>query len=112
AGVCALCKCPLLLPGRLGGNGGLVDERGVIILEPEYEYIEWSSGKPYLQVRKDGKEGLITAEGKVVIEPRYDNIRTSYEGEEKTWPILVKEGDWYYFVRKNGKPYTIRSKSN
>ncbi|SFT13164.1 WG containing repeat-containing protein [Sphingobacterium wenxiniae] len=102
----------LLLQVRLGDKVGLVDKRGVIILEPEYEYIEWSSGKPYLQIRKDGKEGLITAEGKVVIEPRYDNIRTSYEGEEKTWPILVKDGDWYYFVRKNGKPYTIRSKSN
>ncbi|HLT86747.1 MAG TPA: WG repeat-containing protein [Sphingobacterium sp.] len=101
-----------LLQVKLGDKAGLIDRRGKMRLNPEYEYIESGSNTSYLQIKKDGKFGLITPEGRVVIEPRYDRIRKSTDGKEKTWPLLVQDGEWHYFVGKDGNPYNIRAKEN
>lgn len=101
---------PYLIQVKKDRQYGLIDRRGEMILKPEYDYIESSANKPYVQIKKDEKLGLMTPEGRIVIEPRYDMIRTNTQGEEKTWPLLVKEGEWYYFIGKDGKSYNIRAK--
>jgi len=91
---------------------GLADRLGNYVLEPVYDYIEPSSSYPNLQIKKDGKLGLIAKDGSVIIEPQYDELRRNYEGEDRTWPLLVKEGDWYYFIDKEGAPFPVRSKKH
>ncbi|MGO1788007.1 MAG: WG repeat-containing protein [Sphingobacterium sp.] len=108
--VAELGKNPYLLVVRKKGKYGLIDRRGNVILEPVYDYMESSASEPYVQLQKNDKFGLMTAEGRIVIEPHYDRIWESGEGEEKTWPLCVKDGEWYYFVGKDGKPYPIRAK--
>lgn len=92
------------------GKQGLADRSGNYLLEPVYDFIESMVSYPNLQIKKDGKLGLIDDNGQIVLEPRYDELRRNYDGEERTWPLLVKEGDWYYFIGKDGKPLPARSK--
>jgi len=89
---------------------GLVNRSGNYLLEPVYDFIESMGSYPNPQIKKDGKLGLITDDGRLLLEPRYDELRRNYEGEEQTWPLLVKEGDWYYFIDKEGKPLAVRAK--
>lgn len=102
---------PARLQVQLGEKFGLIDRTGRTVLEAEYDYIESSSNKPYIQIKKGDKMGMVTSDGEVVIEPNYEMVRTNSEGEEKTWPLLVKEGKWHYFIGKGGKPYSIRAKA-
>lgn len=103
---------PYLLVVRKDKQYGLVDRRGKVILKSEYDYIESSASAPYVQLKKNDKFGLMTPKGDIVIEPRYEEIWKSSEGKEKTWPLLVKEGEWYYFVGRDGERYLIRAKLN
>ncbi len=102
---------PYLLQVQQGDKFGLIDRRGEIVLKTEYDHIESSDYRPYLQIKKGGKIGLMTSDGRVVIEPRYEMVRTNAEGVEKTWPLLVKENEWHYFMRQDGKRYPIRAKA-
>lgn len=91
-------------------NQMLVRRNGTVILGAEYHDIETSSAYPNFTFAKGGKYGLADWSGNILVAPLYDDIRRNYEGDQKTWPLLVKEGDWYYFVGKNGQKYAIKAK--
>ena len=109
--VTATGKNYAFLKFRKGGAEGMVRRNGTIIFEPVYEDIGYnSSGDLNLVIRKHGKYGLADTSGTVLVEPLYDELRKNYDGEKKTWPVLVKQGEWYYFVGKNGNKYPIKAK--
>ena len=88
----------------------LVRRDGTVILGAEYHDIETSSAYPNFTFAKGSKYGLADWAGNILVAPLYDDIRRNYEGDQKTWPLLVKEGDWYYFVGKDGQKYSIKAK--
>ena len=92
------------------GKQGLIDRSGSYRLDPVYDFIEPSGNFPNLNITKDGKSGLATEDGRILLEPRYDELRRNPKGEDRTWPVLVREGDWFYFLDKEGKPLPVRSK--
>lgn len=56
---------------------GLIDVKGNVVLEPQYDGVE-SLGDPstLVLVKKNNKFGVINAQGKVILEPVYDLIST------------------------------------
>lgn len=89
---------------------GMVNRDGSYLLPLLYDYIESSSSYPTLQIMSEGKYGLTTLDGTIVIDPHYDQLYRDTNGDEKTWPLLVQDGEWYYFLKKDGTPYPIRAK--
>lgn len=88
----------------------MVRRDGQIILGPGYQDLEVGGAYLNFTFAKGDKYGLADWSGKILVEPLYDEIRRNYEGEDKTWPLLVKEGEWYYFVGRDGQKYAIKSK--
>ena len=99
-----------LLQLKKGDYIGLYKRDGTALLEPIYEQIDYSETRPYMIVSKDAKSGLVDPSGKLVLPTRFERIYTNSQGAEKTWPVLVKEGDWYYFINNTGKRYPIKAK--
>ncbi|WP_270090696.1 WG repeat-containing protein [Sphingobacterium sp. SYP-B4668] len=88
----------------------MVRRNGVTVLGPGYSDIESSSNYANFTFTKNGKYGLADWSGNILVQPLYDDIRRNYDDIEKTWPLLVKEGEWYYFVNKEGRKYPIKAK--
>jgi hypothetical protein len=62
-----------------GGKTGRMDLTGKVILEPEYETLQFfSHGLIKGKEQRDGKYGLINNQGQVVVPFRYDEIHTAY----------------------------------
>src|SRR5690606_16084017 len=109
--VTATGKSYAFLKFRKEGVEGMVRRDGTVVFEPVYEDIGYGgSGDLNLVIYKNGKYGLADTSGKIRVEPIFDELRKNYDGEEKTWPVLVKQGEWYYFVSKDGKKYPIKAK--
>lgn len=103
-------KNPDILLVQKDEKWGLVDRTGKLLLDHVYDHIETSSAYPNLTVQKNSKQGLLSEDGTLLLEPRYEQLRRNYKGEEQTWPLLVKEDEWYYFINKQGNPFPIRAK--
>ena len=59
------------------GLYGLIDIKGNVVLEPQYDQLNVINDHPNLmQVRKQGKYGVVDNQGKVILEPIYDMIST------------------------------------
>ncbi len=99
-----------LLQVRKGELFGLIRRDGTQVLPVVYNYVESVFDYPNRIVAKNEKYGLVDSLGKVLIEPMYDDIRRNSYGTDKTWPLLVQDGEWYYFVDSNGQKSTIKSK--
>lgn len=109
--VTATGKGYAFLKFRKEGVEGMVRRDGTVVFEPVYDDIGYSgSGDLNLVIYKNGKYGLADTSGKIRVAPIFDELRKNYDGEEKTWPVLVKQGEWYYFVGKDGKKYPIKAK--
>lgn len=78
------------------GKWGLVDETGVFIVEPEFDYMDvFSEG--VVAVKKDGKYGYLDKYGKLIVPTEYDSARHFTNGMGP----LMKNGKWG-FVNKEG----------
>lgn len=109
--VSATGKDSEFLKFRKAGAEGIVRRNGTIVFEPVYEVIGYLNGSAtHVIIRKNGKYGLADKSGKISVEPLYDELQINYDGEDKTWPVLVKEGEWYFFVGKDGNKYPIKAK--
>lgn len=62
-----------LLEVKIDDKWGFIDERGEIIITPEYEKVDSFNGG-LAKIKKDGKFGIINASGKIIVSPIYDNI--------------------------------------
>lgn len=109
--VTTLYGYPDLLLLRQHNRCGLWSRKGEFVLNIEYDDIEMNSSQSYVRIVKDGKKGLATKEGKIVIPPKYEDLSRNYQGEEDTWPVLVKDGEWYRLVNKQGVVYPIKAHS-
>ncbi|WP_342331934.1 WG repeat-containing protein [Pedobacter sp. FW305-3-2-15-E-R2A2] len=57
------------------GLYGLIDIKGNVVLEPQYDQLDVLNDHVNLvRVRKGGKYGVVNDQGKVILEPRYDLI--------------------------------------
>ncbi|WP_028296896.1 WG repeat-containing protein [Olivibacter sitiensis] len=99
-----------LLQFRKGDLTGLFRRDGSAVLDAQYNYISYSEDYPYITIQQGGKYGLADKSGIIKVEPIYDRIDRNFEGKEKTWPIIAKEGEWYYFVGEDGKRYPMKAK--
>jgi|GEM_PF-911978 len=88
----------------------MVRRDGTVILGAGYQDIEASGSYPNFTFAKNGKYGLADWSGKILVPPLYERIRRNYDDSEKTWPLLVEEGGWYYFVGENGEQYRLKAK--
>lgn len=72
------------------GKYGLIDFKGKLILNAEYDNIYALSGvKKNLIIEKDGKKGLVnTSMGEVIINPVYDEISTLSDSYENGYIVL------------------------
>jgi len=101
---------PDILMVQKGRLYGLMTWEGVFLLPLEYEFISINGSKKYMEITKNGKKGLAEKDGHIVVPVIYDELSVNYNGEEETWPLLVKEGEWYKLINKEGKPYPARAK--
>ncbi|MCL4640103.1 MAG: WG repeat-containing protein [Olivibacter sp.] len=100
---------PDLLLVRQDNQYGLWSREGKFLLNLEYDDIEINSSQRYVRIVKNGKIGLATKDGEIVLAPKYDELFVNYEGDEHTWPVLVKEREWYHIVAKDGTIYPIKT---
>lgn len=101
-----------LLQFKKGEVYGLVTRQARILLEPVYTYIDYNSKYSHIIIRHDEKYGLANRQGKILIQPQYDDLRRNYSGKDQTWPLLVTENGWRYFVNENGEKALIKAKAD
>lgn len=95
---------------KKGKLSGLVNRHGAILLDPIYTYIDYNSNYPYIIVRKDDKYGLADITGEIIITPQYEALRRNYSGKDNTWPLIVTEKGWRYFMNSDGTKALIKAK--
>ena len=77
---------------RKDGKQGALDTSGQVVIEPEFEWIDYFSDNGYAVAAKDGKYGLIDKDGNTVVDFVYDNISMRGESSEP-----------YYNIEQDGK---------
>lgn len=88
----------------------MIRRDGTLILGSGYDYIESGSSYDNIIVTKNGKYGLVDFSGNILIQPLYDELRRNHDGKDKTFPLMVKQNDWYYLVNLQGKKYGIKAR--
>ena len=88
---------------------GLVDANGKEILPPVFDYISYRERTGLLEVSKDGKKGIADTNGKMRIPMKYEELYTNRRGDDSLFPILVKEGKWYFYLDANGQAFRYKS---
>jgi len=80
---------------RRGENVGIINNKGEIIVEPEYQEIkDYKNG--YSKVKKFDRWGFIDKAGKVVVDIDYDDV-----GEYNGNAIWAKKGEVFGIVKDN-----------
>lgn len=92
-----------LLLVSINDKKGVVTRNGTTVIPTEYDEISLQGQGKYFHLTKNGKKGLADVKGNLIIPANYDSIYVNYESEDKIWPVLVKDGEWFYFINKNGK---------
>lgn len=87
---------------------GITDLNGKMILPVEFDEISYREKAKLFEVTKAGKSGIADTTGHLIIPVRYDELKVN-QGDENIFPILVKEGKWYFYLDKDGKPFPYRS---
>lgn len=95
----------LFLIQNENGDYGYIDNKGNVVIKPEYAYAsEFSGGLACvcLRTNSDGKYGYIDTKGKLVIKPKFDDARGFSEGL-----ACVRIGDSekgkYGYINEKGK---------
>lgn len=86
----------LLLPIKVDGKYGYINENGEVVIEPKYDYAgEFSRG--LADVKIGGKDGYINKEGAIVVEPKYDQTCVFYEDIAR-----IKDDGKYGYINRKG----------
>lgn len=97
--------------GEKTGKFGLVDEKGNIIVKPQYDSIGPFSEEGYAAVSKNGKFGFIDANGKVIIKLQYDGAGNFSNGLARVHKKYSDET--VHFIDKHGKiKFSIKGSCN
>ncbi len=96
---------------------GLLDNRGNIVIEPEYDELSFKfmNGKDYIKATLAGETGILDLEGKECIElGKYDDIVSAGDAG---WLALNSENGWEnmgneYVGIDGGKQYLLDEKGN
>lgn len=85
-----------MLAVRSGGKWGFINERGDVIVKPQYDSCD-SYKFGYAKVKKGTRWGIIDKIGTEIIEPKFENIYPGENGwfifyEKSGWGILDKTG--------------------
>lgn len=97
---------------KIGRNNkyGITDTLGRIILPVEFDDISYREDNKLFEVTRDGKEGIADITGKMIIPSIYDEMETNQGYERDMFPLLVKQGEWYFYLDAQGKPFPYKSK--
>jgi len=87
---------------------GVTDLNGKIILPAAYDEVSYYEKAKLFKVEKAGKSGIADAKGNIIIPVVYDEMEMN-NSYSNLFPILVKEGKWFFYLDKNGKPFPYRS---
>jgi hypothetical protein len=91
------------------GKYGLVNKEGKIVLPIKYDEMNLSSDV-WIDLTIAEKYGMASADGKTVLPAIYSKLRKNHEEENGPFPVLVKEGEWWFYVNKDGKKLPIKSR--
>jgi hypothetical protein len=87
---------------------GVTDLQGKEILPVAFDEIYYREKAQLFKVTKGGKSGLADRNGHMIIPAIYEEMDMN-DRDETIFPLLVKEGKWYFYLDKNGKPLPYRS---
>lgn len=91
-----------------GNLCGMADVNGKVILPAEFEEINYQERAKLFLVTKARKSGIADMDGKIIIPAIYEELEVN-QGDDTIFPLLVKQGKWYFYLDKNGKPLPYRS---
>ena len=66
-----ILKTNTIFLSKKDGKYGYVNEKGIVVVDYQYEDATEQNKYGYVAVKKDGKWGCLDAKGKVVVEPTY-----------------------------------------
>ena len=86
----------LLLPIKVDGKYGYINENGEVVIEPKYDYAsEFSRGLADIKI--GGKYGYINKEGAIVVEPKYD-VACVFDEDI----AMIKDDGKYGYINRKG----------
>lgn len=91
-----------------GNLCGMTDSSGKILFPVEYEEIYYLEKANLFRVSKGRKHGIADRTGHLIIPAIYDDMDVNY-GSDLIFPLLVKQGKWYFYVGRDGRPFPYRS---
>jgi len=91
------------------GKYGITDIYGKMILPAEFDDINYREDQQLFKLTKGGKEGFADATGKIIIPVIYDEVSNNRGYDRNIFPLLVKEGKYYFYLNKEGKPLPYRA---
>ena len=91
-----------------GSLTGLVDLKGNEILPVAFDEIYYREKAKLFKVAKGGKMGIADINGRMIIPAIYEELDMN-DDDELIFPVLVKQGKWYFYLDKNGQPLPYRS---
>ncbi|HEY9261488.1 WG repeat-containing protein [Chitinophaga sp.] len=87
---------------------GMADATRKEILPVVFDEIYYQERAKLFRVTKAGKMGIADMNGKMIIPAIYEELEMN-ENDDNIFPLLVKEGKWYFYLDKNGQPLPYRS---
>jgi len=96
---------------------GLADLHGTILVEPNYQRIFPLKDRQGFLVVKNRKAALLDDKGAYIGQEPYDDVMIDSPAGlytdhpvELTWPALVRAGDEYYYLNRDGKKLELTVK--
>ena len=103
-------NCDLLVPGyetNINSNYGFINSNGLIVTEPIYDEIEFTSGG--IVVKKDGQVGVLKLDGTELVEVSFDSIEFTPSlfkyHDYKLKGFVVSDGPKKGFILEDGAPF-------
>ncbi|MBC9934226.1 WG repeat-containing protein [Chitinophaga qingshengii] len=93
------------------GKQGVLNAEGKELIPAAYDEIRYYKTLQLFEVAKDGKKGWLAIDGKAIIAPVYDDMEQNQDWDSNSlFPLLVKQGEWYFYLDEQGKELPYRSK--
>ncbi|WP_212005503.1 WG repeat-containing protein [Chitinophaga sp. HK235] len=92
------------------GKKGVLNAAGKEVLPLEYDEIRYNRGIQLFDVTKGDKNGMVDVYGKTVIPVVYDELDKNRDWGGDIFPLFVKQGEWYFYLDKDGKELPVKSK--
>lgn len=88
---------------------GITDLNGKTILPAAFDEISYNESARLFTVLQAGKSGIADTTGHLIVPPLYDDLEANRGLDHDVFPVLVKQGRWYFYLDRNGKPLPYRS---